>query len=155
MKRNDGPSVIVRMSACVLAIPAFTFGLFVIAHGHLTPGGGFAGGAVAATLVALILAAGGRKAAGGISNGVLSVMEAVGLMAFALLGLLGLGTTFFWNFLANSGSLFGAQVPFGINPGDINTAGVLPLMNFAVGFEVFAALSLVMVVMFRYGEEGQ
>jgi multicomponent Na+:H+ antiporter subunit B len=60
---------------------------------------------------------------------------------------LGLGITFFYNFLANSGGWFGNIVLPGINPGDMNTAGVLPLMNIAVGLEVFAGLGIIVLLM--------
>ncbi|HJJ99748.1 MAG TPA: sodium:proton antiporter, partial [Methanocorpusculum sp.] len=33
----------------------FIFGFYIVAHGHLSPGGGFQGGAVIATGVALVL----------------------------------------------------------------------------------------------------
>jgi multicomponent Na+:H+ antiporter subunit B len=75
--------------------------------------------------------------------------EVIGLLGFIGAGLLAfaVGQVFFFNFLANSGSLFGMPVPYGINPGELNTAGVIPVMNFAVGIEVWGGLTIVILYM--------
>jgi multicomponent Na+:H+ antiporter subunit B len=54
---------------------------------------------------------------------------------------------FFFNYLNASGSLFGIPVPYGINAGELNTGGFVPLMNFAVGIEVWGGLTLVILYM--------
>ena len=144
-------SLIVKNVACVLAIPITMFGLYIILHGHLTPGGGFPGGAIMASLVALFLVAFGTGWAGKINKDFLSFRESLGLALFGLLAFLGLGTSFFHNFLANSNSLFGMSIPFGPNPGFLWTGGTIPLMNIAVGLEVFAAISIIALVMFSEG----
>jgi len=124
------------------------FGFYVIVHGHLTPGGGFQGGAIVASAFALLLVSyGGLNAKKFLKKDLLSLIESCGLTMFILLAFLGLGVTFFYNFLANSGSWFGDIVVIGINPGNMNTAGVIPLMNIAVGFEVLSALGVIVLVM--------
>jgi multicomponent Na+:H+ antiporter subunit B len=126
------------------------FGLYVIMHGHLTPGGGFQGGAVVATAAALVIVAYSyEEIQGMLSKFLLQLQESGGLLMFGGVALiaLGLGTTYFFNFLANSGLLFGMSVPFGPNPGELNTAGVLPLMNIAVGIEVWGGLAIVILYM--------
>jgi len=150
MKNDQGMSSIVKSAVLVVAIPATMFGLYVISHGHLTPGGGFPGGAIMASVVAMFLVAYGSKMKMG--KNVFSVLESIGLVAFALLAFAGISQAFFRNVLANSGQLFGMPVPFGPNPGYLNTGGLIPLMNFAVGLEVFAALSLIIIMMYRSGE---
>ncbi|HKK82790.1 MAG TPA: sodium:proton antiporter, partial [Atribacterota bacterium] len=55
--------------------------------------------------------------------------------------------TFFYNFMANSGGLFGNSAIIGINPGDLNTGGIIPIMNIAVGLEVLAALGVIILTM--------
>jgi multisubunit Na+/H+ antiporter MnhB subunit len=151
MKRRGetGMSVIVRNTACVLLIPITVFGLFIILHGHLSPGGGFAGGAVTATVIAMFLVAFGRDSTEKMPRRrVLTELESLALVLFALMAFLGLGATLFKNFLADSVFPFGMTVPFGPNPGYLGTGGVIPLMNMYVGMEVFAALSLVVLVMY-------
>ena len=141
-------SKIVRTIANILYPFIFIFGLYVIMHGHLTPGGGFQGGAVVASGIALIAVAYGRERLEElIKEKNLSIFESLGALAFIGLAFLGIGVTFFYNSLANSGSLFGNPTPVGPNPGDLNTAGLLPLMNLAVGLKVLAGLGAVVIVM--------
>lgn len=128
---------------------ALTFGFYVIIHGHLTPGGGFQGGAVAASAFAMLVAAHGIKSIEiMLKKDTLSTIENIGALIFIITAFLGLGTTFFFNFLANSETIFGEEVSFGPNTGDINTGGVLPIMNIAVGMKVFAGIGVVLLVMF-------
>lgn len=143
-------SVVVRTIARILLPVILVFGGYVILHGHLTPGGGFQGGAVAASAVALLLVAFGAGSVKGF-KGPFSVLEDLGGMAFVVLGLLGLGYSFFFNALAGSGSLFGAPVPTGPNPGFLNTGGTVPLMNWAVGFKVLGGLGAVIVLFGLFG----
>jgi energy-converting hydrogenase B subunit I len=146
-------SRIVRTAADILYPIILIFGLYVVAHGHLTPGGGFQGGAVIATAGALVIVAFSyEEVIGWLSKNVLMGQEVIGLVGFigvALLAL-GFGQVFFFNYLNASGSLFGTPVPYGINAGELNTAGVLPLMNFAVGIEVWGGLTLVIIYMLSH-----
>ncbi len=137
-------SRVVTTIADVLVAPIAIFGIYLILHGHLTPGGGFQGGAVVASSTALLIIAHG---AFGEHKKDLSSLESTGLTLFILLALFGLGYTMFYNYLAGTGTLFGAEVPSGINPGYINTGGTVTLMNIAVGMEVIAALSLILWMM--------
>jgi energy-converting hydrogenase B subunit I len=143
-------SKIVRISANLLYTFVIIFGLYVILHGHLTPGGGFQGGAVVATGAALVIVAFSYEdILGMIKKLAYTVQESAGLLLFigtALLAM-GFGMTFFYNYLANSGSLFGMSVPFGPNPGELDTAGVIPIMNLAVGIEVWGGLAIIILYM--------
>ena len=82
-----------------------------------------------------------------LSKDLLSVLESTGLVLFITFAFLGLGTTFFYNFVSNSGRLFGSPATIGINPGDLNTGGTITLMNMAVGLEVLAALGVIVLTM--------
>ncbi len=143
-------SVVVRTVARILVPVILVFGGYVILHGHLTPGGGFQGGAVAASAVALVLVAFGAPSVKGLKSP-FSTLEDLGGVAFVVLGFVGLGFTFFANSLAGMGGLFGSPVPTGPNPGYLNTAGTLPLMNWAVGFKVLGGLGAVMVLFGLFG----
>ncbi|AER66938.1 Membrane bound hydrogenase subunit mbhF [Thermovirga lienii DSM 17291] len=152
-------SVIVRTICDVFAWFLAVFGVYVIVHGHLTPGGGFQGGAVVATLFAFLLVAyGGKKFVSFYKSNLFSWFETIGLLVFIGTGLLGLGTTFFYNFLAGQGGLFGSPVPIGPNSGVLNSSGTIALMNMAVGLEVIGGLSLILYYMFKgirlYEESG-
>ncbi len=146
-------SVVVRTVSRVVVPVALAFGAYVIMHGHLTPGGGFQGGAVVASVVALLVVAFGAERWRRWTH-VLLPLEDTGAMAFVILAFLGLGATFFRNVLAGSGGLFGAPVPWpGPNPGALNTAGTLPLMNWAVGLKVIAGLGAVVILLSLFGRE--
>jgi len=142
------PSKIVKTVASIIFPMITVFGIYVILHGHLTPGGGFQGGAVTASGFALLLVAFGSSViAKKVKESHLSILESIGALGFVSLALLGLSVTFFYNFLAGSNFVFGRIPPFGSNPGDMNTGGVLPLMNISVGLKVVAGLSAIVLVM--------
>jgi energy-converting hydrogenase B subunit I len=160
-------SPIVKTITKISFAAIFLFGLYIILHGHLTPGGGFQGGAIIGTLMALYLVAFGavkwRKK-------VLSIIESTGLLVFIGTGLLGLTTGyFFFNFIGGTDNpIFGQQLNAGQTIGDVffpsNSApllssGTISIMNMAVGLEVIAALTLIIVTMglfaFAGKEEGE
>jgi multicomponent Na+:H+ antiporter subunit B len=148
-------SKIVRTVANQLILFILIFGLYVIAHGHLTPGGGFQGGAVVVSgVVMLLVAFSSQDLKKSLRERVLSIMESTGALIFAILGFAGLGTVFFYNFLVGS-PIFGRIPPTGPNSGDFWTGGFIPLMNFAVGLKVIAGLSAVVlaIALFARGEE--
>lgn len=145
-------SKIVRNIAALLFPACLVFGFYVILHGHLTPGGGFQGGAVVATGVALLLIAGLFPPAP--KDHLYHLCEAFGLCLFLSLALSGLSSpngAFFLNGLANlPGSLFGHPVPtLGPNPGDLRTSGTIAWMNIAVGIEVLGGISVILFAMTR------
>lgn len=137
-------SRVVRTVSDVLIVPIIVFGIYLILHGHLTPGGGFQGGSVVASSTALLIISYGVI---GKNKGDLSSLESTGLTLFILIAFLGLGSTMFYNFLAGTGGIFGEVVQVGINAGNINTGGTVTLMNIMVGMEVTAALSLILWMM--------
>lgn len=143
-------SKIVRTGANLLYPFTIIFGLYVIMHGHLTPGGGFQGGAVVATAAALVIVAYSySEITGMMKKWLLKAQESAGLLLFIGAGAaaLLLGAPFFYNFLADSGLLFGMPVMDGPNPGELNTAGVIPIMNIAVGIEVWGGLAVIILYM--------
>jgi len=149
-------SKIVRTAANQLILFILIFGLYVIAHGHLTPGGGFQGGAVVVSGIAMLLVAfNAKELKKSLRERVLSVMESTGALIFAALAFAGLGTVFFYNFLVRSPIFGDIPSPLGSNPGNFWTAGFIPLMNFAVGLKVIAGLSAVVLALalFASGEE--
>ena len=151
--KND-MSTIVKTITDLLFGFIIIFGVYIIIHGHLTPGGGFQGGAVVASAFALFFVAFAYDFSNKKPQSIYGLFESIGLLIFILLAFLGMYKTFFYNFLANSGLLFGMSIKPGINPGYFNTGGVVPLMNMAVGFEVACGLSLIVYLLFR-GEKEQ
>ena len=148
-------SKIVRTVANQLILFIVIFGLYVIAHGHITPGGGFQGGAVIVSgVVMLLVAFSSQELKKSLRERFLSIMESTGALILIGLALAGIGTVFAYNFLVGT-PIFGRIPATGPNPGDIWTGGVIPLMNLAVGLKVIAGLSAVVLALalFSSGEE--
>lgn len=138
-----------------LMLFVLVFGIYVIMHGHVTPGGGFQGGAVIASgIVMLIVAFGSGHIKNSLRERRLSVVESSGALLFIVVAFAGIGTVFFYNFLVGS-RIFGGIPPTGSNPGDVWTGGVIPLMNLGVGLKVIAGLSaaVLALALFSSGEE--
>ncbi|HDQ08430.1 MAG TPA: sodium:proton antiporter [Methanoculleus sp.] len=143
-------SSLVRTGAGILMPFLLVFGFYIVLHGHLTPGGGFQGGAVIATAFVLLMVAYSYEIIWErISLEFLKNTETLGLMLFILTALIALvaGLAFFGNWLLGAGGLFGTPVSYGINPGDLNTGGVIPILNIAVGLDVLGAMSVIILTM--------
>jgi multicomponent Na+:H+ antiporter subunit B len=143
--------------ACVTAVPIATFGFYLTLHGHLTPGGGFAGGAVLATITALLLVSFGTGVIRSLRIRGFSIRKLMmedGIMVFGLIVLVSLSSTFLHQALTKSGWFPGTSVPYGPNPGFLLTGGIIPLMNLVVGLEVLVGLSLAVVLLVVISKEG-
>jgi len=146
-------SKIVRTVANQLIVFIVIFGLYVIMHGQLTPGGGFQGGAVIVSgVVMLLVAFNSKELKKSLRERVLSIMESTGALIFIILAFAGIGTVFFYNLLVGT-PIFGHIPPTGPNPGDIWTGGVVPLMNLAVGIKVVAGLSAVVLALALFSSD--
>jgi multicomponent Na+:H+ antiporter subunit B len=120
--------------AALLAVPAlFLLGLWVVAFGLVTPGGGFQGGVLlAGAIFVVFLAAGYRPYARMTPTHWSDFAEGSGAAAFTLIGLGALlaGTSYLHNFLGP-----------GVR-GTLESGGSLPLLNWATALEVTAAMVL-------------
>jgi multicomponent Na+:H+ antiporter subunit B len=115
---------------------ALVTGIYVVAHGQLSPGGGFQGGVVAATALHLLYLGADYGALERIRPlGVYEVGDALAASAYVVLGLAGLlGST---AFLANS------LLPYGTF-NTLSSGGTVPLLNAAIGMEVACAVVLLL-----------
>jgi multicomponent Na+:H+ antiporter subunit B len=128
------PSFAARAMGAALVGPVLVLGAYVIAHGHLTPGGGFSGGVVVAGALLLAYAAGqGVRLRRVRSIVLLEGVEALGAAGFLALALAG---------LIAAGSLLENFLALG-TPGMLLSAGTIPVGNVAVGLEVAGAVALV------------
>ncbi len=148
---EPGLSPIVQTIAALLFPFILIFSFYVIMHGHLTPGGGFQGGAIGASaVVMLIVAYGAARTEKQAGEGMLSTLESLGGLTFVVVGLLGLvmvTETVLANFLADTVYIFGEVPSFGGNPGILNSGGTLPILNLAVGMKVIGGLAAVVLAM--------
>jgi multicomponent Na+:H+ antiporter subunit B len=129
-RRTDGgagPLEAARLGAYVLLPLTLVVGADVVAHGHVTPGGGFQGGVVLATGLHLLYVAGGYRSLERLrSLPWYEDTEALGTASFTAMGFAG---------LAVSGSFLADVLPGGTF-GQLLSAGTVPVLNGAVGVAV-------------------
>jgi multicomponent Na+:H+ antiporter subunit B len=124
----------VRLGALLLIPLLIALGVYLVIHGALTPGGGFQGGIVLAAAPVAILVAGRYLELKMLSpTWAIEAAEGIGAAGYCLFGLGGLtfASIYFKNFL-----------PAG-NPGQLLSAGFMPLNSIAVGLEVMGAFLIV------------
>jgi multicomponent Na+:H+ antiporter subunit B len=134
------PSEVVRVVCALLSPFIAVFGLYVIAHGHYGPGGGFAGGvfvAVGAILPRLTLDE--ELADRLLPPSIGPLAGGVGMLAFLLVGTLPL--------LTGGAFLdYGAIEIAGVEEARIRYLGIL-IVEVAVGLAVFGAMVLIFDVL--------
>ncbi|MFL5895709.1 MAG: MnhB domain-containing protein [Thermoleophilaceae bacterium] len=129
-----GASAALRGTALALVAATLVLGGYVVAHGAITPGGGFQGGVILAGGAFLVFLAGEFVAMKRVAPHLLvEVAEAAGAAGFALLGVGGL--VFSGIFLKNFLDLG--------KPGELLSAGTMPLVSISIGIEVAGAFLLV------------
>ncbi len=127
-----GMTTIVQSIAGLVGGMLFLYGCYIVLHGHLTPGGGFAGGViVAASFILMSLAFGSVEDSERSSYRFSSFFESLGGLTFLVVGLLGYVTGH--AFLNNIWSTVG-------RPLHLVSAGTIPLANIAIAMKVGAGL---------------
>jgi len=122
-------SAAVRVFGVALVGLTVAFGLYMISHGAVSPGGGFQGGVILATApLAVYLVAEARTFKRIAPKNLTEVGEASGAAGYVLVGLAGLvvGRTFLENVL-----------PLG-TAGEVDGAGTIEVLNVIVGIEIAA-----------------
>jgi len=141
-----GMTIIVKKVTQILCGVIFLYGIYIIAHGHLTPGGGFAGGVIiTGSFVLLIISFGSEFVALKKEETGSSVLESSAILIFLIVSALGL-------VLGGAGVFFVNYLPKGV-VGRLISAGVIPIFNVAVGIEVSAALLTIFLALLIYHDE--
>ncbi|MEK6732272.1 MAG: MnhB domain-containing protein [Candidatus Omnitrophota bacterium] len=127
---KTGMTLIVKTITRLTVGLILLFGIYIILHGHLSPGGGFAGGVIVAlSFVHLMLAFGKDVAISKVSKNLASSLESIAALMFLSIALLGfLGGSFFLNILPKG------------TPFNLFSAGIIPLCNIAIGIKVGVGL---------------
>jgi multicomponent Na+:H+ antiporter subunit B len=134
-RRVPETSAAVRVTTLALVGPIVLLSIYITAHGHLTPGGGFQGGVVAATALLLIFLGGEYATLAQVRPlPLVEVAKAAGAAGFVLIGLAG---------LIASGAFLKNFLPLG-TIGELLSAGMMPLLSFAVGLEVTGGMVLLL-----------
>ena len=135
--RQTGMTIIVKNTARLVAGFIAVFGVYIGLTGHISPGGGFAGGVIVAAAGVLIVLAFGRKFAAKIlTEARCHSADGLAAMGFAVVALVGyFGGVFFTNI-----------VPPG-EAGELASGGLIPLSNLAILVKVSAGLAGVFIAL--------
>ena len=128
-------SLIVQIMANLIFPFILIFGIYIFIHGHLTPGGGFQGGAILASGFLFLYLAYDKIFNFEISDS----LESFSGLGFVLLGILGIifGGAFLFNFLPK-GNLM-----------QVFSAGIIPIIYTFIGIKVGSELSSIIYRMMK------
>lgn len=141
-------STILKIFVFPAAIILICYGALTVLGGHITPGGGFQGGAIMASgIIFCLIVYGLKESPIKFSHNFMASIESIGALGYVFLGLAGLFTTGF--FMYNLGvDLYHIVPPYIVNifdyPDPIH-AGIIPYLNFVVGLKVLVGLSAVVI----------
>jgi len=137
---GEGMGEIVRTVARWLNGVILTYGIYIVLYGHVTPGGGFAGGVIIACGFILLTLAGGQQLGlSFFSRRAASFLDSVGVLLFLALALGGIWATgtFLENFIGTSD-----RARFTLFSG-----GIMPIANIGLGLKVASSLFLAFTVL--------
>jgi multicomponent Na+:H+ antiporter subunit B len=134
-RRVHTTSAAVRLTCAALVGPTVVLAVYITMHGHLTPGGGFQGGVIGATALLLVYLGSDYATMRRLRPlPLVDTAKAGGAGAFVLIGFAGLiaAGAFLENFLPLR------------KPGELVSAGTIPLLSLAVGVEVAGGFVLLL-----------
>jgi multicomponent Na+:H+ antiporter subunit B len=136
--KND---VILQGTAFVLCPIIFIFGIYVILNGHLSPGGGFSGGAIlGAGLILYVSAFGFKKTQRFFNEHIYKIAKITALCMYGIIG------SYYYILGANG---IENHIPLG-TPGHILSGGIILPIDICVGLEV-ACTMYAFYALFRRG----
>lgn len=135
--KDRGMTLIVKTITRLTVGLILLYGIYIVLHGHVSPGGGFAGGVIVAlSFIHLMLAFGKETAFSKLSKKAASVFESLGAIMFLAIAVIGFtGGYFFFNFLKKG------------EPFRLFSSGIIPLCNIAISLKVGAGLFSIFVVL--------
>ena len=138
---DKGMSLIVKTITRWVKGFIFIFGIYIVLYGHLSPGGGFAGGVIVSCVFVLITLAFGKEIAlKRLNKTVASELDSVGALLFLFVAWSGIyfGGRFFTNYIQKKfpGEMF-----------SLLSAGTIPINNIAIGLKVFSSLFMIFIIL--------
>ena len=139
---NNKPVVknVIQSCGCDKVLPlCLVYILYIIFHGHLSPGGGFQGGVLMVAAVLLVYFGHGSECTvRTISFNLLHETEALASVFYVALGLLGVAV----------GAHFAENVLYRVgNIGDLYSAGTIFWMNVTVGIKVITGVGSIALLL--------
>jgi multicomponent Na+:H+ antiporter subunit B len=141
-----GLTIVVK-KVCQFIVPIlFLFGIYITVYGHISPGGGFAGGVImASAFIFQILADGSQLEKLRKEKWRMELTESASILAFLILAVLGL-------LFATTAVFFGNFLPAG-KLGELLSGGFIPIGNIIIGIEVCASISMIFVALLIFKDE--
>lgn len=142
--RTKFETPIIVLGARLLSPYIMLLGLYVIFHGHYSPGGGFQGGALLASSILLMRLSAGAKATNlQIKEWVTQPMSAIGVLIYFGTGLAAV--------IAGGYFLDYEMLPFGLEAAYLRNTGIL-IIEVGIGLAVMGVLVMIFDNMVR-GED--
>jgi len=133
----NGMTLIVKTITRLILGFTIVFAGSIVFYGHITPGGGFAGGVMlACVFILLVLAYGKDSALTIVGEKALSAWDSIGALGFLGIALFGFTQGVFFKDFITSGT-----------PLRLISGGTVMWSNIAIGVKVSASLSAVFVVL--------
>ncbi len=150
LSRSDrGSGILVRRSISYLSVFFWMLPMYIVVFGHLSPGGGFQGGVSLAVLVILLnVVFGTNRGSAWLTPARLHAAESCGAIAFVAIGFVGIA----------SGGAFLTNLAVGFprgTPGELLSAGAIPLLNLAIGVKVASGLGSIFFEFLSTEEAGR
>ncbi len=110
------------------------YGIYIVLHGHLSPGGGFSGGAIlGASMILCTLAFGLEETGKKMGHRLSSLLESGAILLFILVGCVGI--------LAGYEFLTNQRAGFHMGEfGSLLSAGMIPIISVAIGAKVASTM---------------
>jgi multicomponent Na+:H+ antiporter subunit B len=145
MNKETGMTLIVKTVTRISVWLIILYGLYIIFHGHLTPGGGFGGGVIIALALLNVMVAYGRDYTSKWLNiKLLHDIESTTATLFLIMGIFGMaiGGSFLLNFIYH-GTIF-----------RLISSGIILPLNIIIGIKVGMSLFLVvwMLAAFKFDD---
>lgn len=142
---QQGMSIIVKTVTRWTVLLIILYGVYVTFFGHLSPGGGFAGGVIVAlSFIHIILAYGKNFVVRKFNEKVVSALEITGGLMFLTIAIIGFALGIFFKDFLGKGKIFS------IFSGGIILPSNIAIM-FKVGFGMFSAF--LALIMFTHKKE--
>jgi multicomponent Na+:H+ antiporter subunit B len=124
------------------------YGVYVVFHGHISPGGGFSGGAIlGASIILYIIVFGMDKGEKKLRHQTALIIESGGVAWYMIIGLIGLAIT--GSYLANQNAGFYLG-----DAGALISAGMIPLITIGVGMKVASTMITLFKAIIKEQEHG-
>ena len=138
---SHGLSFIVKRTFGMLTPFIFLFSIYIMAHGHLSPGGGFQGGVILGAIsIIFSIVYGSEFDYKRYSPTAKTLLETGGALLFIGLGILGMIVG--GNFLMNV-KILNSEL------GTLASGGSIPFINIGIGFKIGAGLAIIFYSMIQ------